>query len=240
MSFRDHLITGIILTGVVSMHGWAAEPASGLKRVKPESVGLSSQRLQRIDTVMQKYIDQQLVAGTVTLVARRGKVAHFKALGMRDKDAAAAMTTDTIFRIASMTKPITSVALMMLHEEGLFQLHDPVTRWLPEFSDMQVAIPSGAAPVGTPLRLIPADKPLSVRHMLTHTAGLSSRYRSLNLSEYRETTRSNGPRGILADSIRRLAKLEQLIAILMTQVRPYNHLNIRADFQSLVNQAIID
>ena len=90
----------------------------GVPAAEPEAVGMSSARLGRLDKVMQGYIDRDEVAGVVTLVARRGKVVHFSALGQRDVEAGAPMTHDTIFRIASMTKPIASVALMMLYEEG--------------------------------------------------------------------------------------------------------------------------
>src|SRR5690606_1894952 len=106
---------------------------------RPERVGMSSERLGRIDAAMNKYIGGDLVPGTVTLVARKGKVVHLEAQGWRDVENKAPMTADTIFRMASMTKPITSVALMMLHEQGHFLLSDPISKWLPEYSEMQVA-----------------------------------------------------------------------------------------------------
>ena len=108
--------------------------ASGLPTAKPEDVGMSSERLARIRTAMQRYIDRKEVPGVVTLVARRGRVVHLEAFGNRDAEAGAPMTTDVIFRIASMTKPITSAAVMMLYEEGHFLLSDPISKWLPEFA----------------------------------------------------------------------------------------------------------
>ena len=100
--------------------------ASGLPTAKPEEVGMSSERLARIRTGMQRYVDKGLVPGVVTMVARRGKVVYLDSVGYRDAESKAPMTNDTIFRIASMTKPIASVALMMLYEEGHFLLNDPV------------------------------------------------------------------------------------------------------------------
>ena len=114
----------------------------GVPTAEAETVGMSSERLDRIDAVMQGYIDRNETAGVVTLVARQGKVVHFSALGERDAETGSPMTHDSIFRIASMTKPIASVALMMMYEEGHFQLRDPISKWLPEFTDMRVAIPS--------------------------------------------------------------------------------------------------
>ena len=99
----------------------------GVPMAAPEDVGMSSARLERVSAAMQRYIDAEQVAGTVSLIARRGKVVHFEAQGWRDSENQEPMSKDVIFRIASMTKPITSVALMMLYEEGHFQLRDPVS-----------------------------------------------------------------------------------------------------------------
>ncbi len=115
--------------------------AEGLPRAKPEEVGMSSERLARIRPAMQRYLDQQLIPGAVTLVARHGRVVHLDTIGLRDVESGNPMMADTIFRIASMTKPITSVALMMLFEEGHFLLSDPVSKWIPEFADPRVAEP---------------------------------------------------------------------------------------------------
>ena len=120
---------------------------------RPEDVGLSSERLQRINEVVQRYIDAKEIAGGVTVVTRRGKVAHFEAHGMMDLESKTPMRKDGIFRIASMTKPVTGVAILMLVEEGKVRLSDPVSRFIPEFKDTKVAVakpgPEGSAPAPT-------------------------------------------------------------------------------------------
>lgn len=177
----------ILLTVLLSLASITlAAPQSGLPMARPGSVGMSADRLETVEKTMKRYIDDDLVPGTVTLVARRGKVVHFRAQGMRDVENGKPMTTDTIFRIASMTKPITSAALMMLYEEGRFQLTDPISEWLPEFSDMKVLVPSGDTDGGTPYRLVDAKRPITVKHMLTHTAGLMSSYRNGHMTVYTE------------------------------------------------------
>ena len=179
-----------------------------LPQARPEEVGMSAERLGRIRVAMQRYVDRKEVPGVVTLVARRGRVVHFEAVGYRDAEAKAPMTTDVIFRIASMTKPIASVALMMLFEEGHFLLSNPVSRWLPEFADMKMAqlSPSGER-VETPFKLIPAARPITIRHLLTHTAGLPNSYRGLTQPEFTKVYASQSPNETVGDRIRRLAKL---------------------------------
>ena len=117
---------------------------------RPEDVGLSSERLQRINEVVQRYIDAKEIAGAVTVVRGAGKVAHFEAQGMMDLESKTPMRKDGIFRMASMTKPVTGVAILMLVEEGKVRLTDPVSRFIPEFKDTKVAIekprPRRAAP----------------------------------------------------------------------------------------------
>ena len=114
--------------------------AQGLPTATPEEVGMSSEKLQDVTALMQRHVDFNAIAGAVTLVARHGKVVHYEAVGQRDMEAGAPMTTDTVFRIASMTKPITSIAAMTLYDEGYFELDDPISKWLPEFEKMQVAL----------------------------------------------------------------------------------------------------
>ncbi|MDY7105125.1 MAG: serine hydrolase domain-containing protein [Actinomycetota bacterium] len=137
---------------------------------KPEEVGLSAERLGRIEPFFQReYVDTGKLAGLVTLVARRGQVAHLAAFGQRDLEAGAAMETDTIFRIYSMTKPITSVALLSLYEEGRFQLDDPVSRFIPSWADLRVWSD------GTPLKYTTEfpEREMQIRDLLTHTSGLT-------------------------------------------------------------------
>jgi len=147
----------------------AAVFSQDLPRAEPEQVGLSSGRLARIETVVRDHIDRKRIAGAVSLVARHGKIAHLKAFGMADIEAGGEMKEDTIFRIASMTKPITSVAVMMLYEEGKFLLSDPVGKYIPEFQEMEVLPP----PTATNNYRVPANQPITIRHLLTHTSGLT-------------------------------------------------------------------
>jgi CubicO group peptidase (beta-lactamase class C family) len=141
--------------------------AQSLPRTSPERVGLSSERLERLPAAMQRYIDANQLAGTVTLVARDGKVAHFGTQGWQDKEADKPMQQDTIFFIMSMTKPIVSTALMMLYEEGRFLLTDPVSKWIPEIADKQVLIGADAG-----IHRMTPRQPITVRDVLAHTTGL--------------------------------------------------------------------
>lgn len=182
--------------------------ASGLPTAKPEELGMSSERLARIRTGMQRYVDKGLVPGVVTMVARRGKVVHLEAVGSRDVENKQPMTTDTIFRIASMTKPIASVALMMLYEEGHFLLNDPIAKFLPEFTNMKVAVPSGEDRVGTPYKLVPAARPITFKHVLTHTAGFANSYRGITQPEFaRVVQQARKPGDTVGDAVKRLATL---------------------------------
>jgi CubicO group peptidase (beta-lactamase class C family) len=155
----------------------------GLPTALPEEVGMSSQRLREIDAVMQRYIDKGNIQGAVTAVARRGKVVHFKAHGLMDVEHDRAMEIDAIFRMASSSKPVLGVAAMMAIEEGLFDPNDPVAKYLPEFKDMQVAVLAEpedeeisrewVTPDKVPEhRLVPAERPITIHHLLTHTSGL--------------------------------------------------------------------
>jgi CubicO group peptidase (beta-lactamase class C family) len=175
---------------------------------KPESVGMSSERLGRIRTAMQRYVDRNEVAGVVTLVARGGRIVHLEAVGYRDADTKAPMTANTIFRIASMTKPITSVALMMLFEEGHFLLSDPISKWLPEFADMKVVQPAPAGErVETPYTTVLAKRPITIKHLLTHTAGLPNSYRGWTQPEYAKLAGQHKPGDTTAETVTRLSKL---------------------------------
>lgn len=185
----------------------SAGSLAGLDKASPESVGMSSKRLERVGAKMQEYIDKGLVPGTVCVIARKGRIVYVDARGYRDMANQAPMTADTIFRIASMTKPITSVALMMLYEEGEFQLFDPISKWLPEFSTMTVAVPSEGQQVGLPYYTVPAVRPITVEHVLTHTAGLANSYRGLTRFEYEEIGPALSDDETVADFLERLAKM---------------------------------
>jgi CubicO group peptidase (beta-lactamase class C family) len=156
------VLTGALLAvSALSLPGALAQEDSPV--ATPESVGMSGKRLERIKAFMQEYIDTNQIAGGVTLVARKGKVVHFEALGWRHKEENQPMTKDTLFSLASMTKPIVSTALMMLWEDGKFLLDDPISKWLPSYAKKQVLVDG---------RLVAPARPVTVRHVLTHTSGL--------------------------------------------------------------------
>ncbi len=134
-----------------------------------ESVGMSADRLANIKHKLSEYVDNCNVAGFLTLVARHGEIVQLEAIGQRDSEAALPIELDTIFRIYSMTKPITSVALMMLYERGKFQLTDPVSKYIPAFGKTRVL--RGYGFLGK--ELVEQDPPMTIQHLLTHTAGLS-------------------------------------------------------------------
>jgi CubicO group peptidase (beta-lactamase class C family) len=147
----------------------AAEGVRDLAAAPPESVGVSTQRLRRIDEGMKRLVDEKRIAGIVTLLTRRGKIVHHSAVGAKDVSKNDPVQKDPIFRIASMTKPITGAALMILYEEGKWRLEDPVSRHIPEFATLQVY--TGANPDGTPT-LEPARRSMTMRELMTHTGGL--------------------------------------------------------------------
>ena len=132
----------------------------------PAKVGMSAERLARIGPYFQsRYVDTGLLPGVLTLVARRGQVVHLAVSGQRDVERAVPLTDDTVFRLYSMTKPVTSVALMQLYEQGRFQLDDPIDRFIPELAALEVHQPDGSR--------VPSQVPLTVQHLLTHTSGFT-------------------------------------------------------------------
>lgn len=150
------------LSLVLSVSGALAD---NLSHATPESVGMSSERLARIGPVLQAYVDDGELAGVVSMVARRGEVVHFDHYGTLDLNSGKALNSDSIFRIYSMTKPITTLAVMLLYEEGRLQLTDPVEKYLPAFQDVRVAGPGGA--------LVAPERPMTVQMLMTHTSGLT-------------------------------------------------------------------
>jgi len=173
--------------------------------VTPEEVGLSSKRLERIKPAMQAYVDQKKIAGLSTMVARRGKVAHFEQVGWMDMESNRPLSADAIFRIYSMTKPIVCVALMTLYEQGRFQLFDPVAKYISAFSDLKVLESDEAG--GT--KEIDLARPITVRDLLTHTAGLT--YDFLEDSPvgelYRQARIGNNAERTLEELVRELTRL---------------------------------
>lgn len=188
--------------------------AQELSVVKPEEVGLSPERLDRIHKVMQEHVDQNHIAGAVVLIARHGKVAYLESFGMRDIENKKPMQPDTIFRIASMTKPITSLAVMMLYEEGHFLLSDPISKFIPEFKNSKVAVRSAVLenPFVPPYILVPAKREITIRDLLTHTSGITYRFwgRDYFADLYKEAGISDGlvqTEGTIADEVKKLAQL---------------------------------
>jgi len=143
--------------------------ARDLATASPESVGISSERLRRIDAATARLVDDRQVAGLVTLLERHGKIVHFSAVGRQDVRKPGAMQKDSIFRIYSMTKPVTGVAMMMLYEEGKWRLDDPVSRYIPEFARLKVY--AGKNEDGSP-KLEDAKRSMTMRELMTHTGGL--------------------------------------------------------------------
>src|SRR5258708_5893356 len=147
----------------------AESRARDLAPAKAESVGISTERLKRLDAAMQRLVDDKQVASLVTLVERHGKIVHFNAVGQLDVRKTDTVQKDSIFRIYSMSKPVTGVAMMMLYEEGKWQLNDPVSRYIPEFARLKVYL--GKNDDGTP-KLEDARRSMTMRELMTHTAGL--------------------------------------------------------------------
>ena len=149
---------------------------------RPEEVGLSAERLKRVTDLMQRLIDARTFSGSVTLVARTGRVAHFEAQGLMDLESKKPMQKDAIFRIMSMTKPVVGVATMMLVEDGKLRLTDPVGRFIPELQNLKVTVPNSEGVIAPaviasapqPGRIVDAARPITVRDLLTHTSGLMS------------------------------------------------------------------
>ena len=153
-----------------------------LPYAKPEDVGVSSSRLARIRPSMQRFIDQHKIPNIVTLIAREGKVVHLEAQGYLDMDSRRSVTEDAIFRLYSNSKPITGVAIMILYEDGLLELDDPVSKYIPAFKDPLVLAPSNAA-VGTSgprflVPLMPARREISIRDCLRNTTGMATPMRT--------------------------------------------------------------
>jgi CubicO group peptidase (beta-lactamase class C family) len=188
--------------------------ADDLPRGEAKAAGLAPEKLARIEAVLKDTVERKQIAGGSALIARNGKVVFLTTAGLRDVEARQPLGEDTIFRIASMTKPVTSVAVMMLVEEGQIGLSDPIAKYLPEFEKATVLVPTGGKE-DMPYRIVPAERPITVLHLLTHTSGIS--YRFLNRTHlgklYADAGISDGlaeTSGTMADNVRRLAKVPLL------------------------------
>ncbi|MCK4801545.1 MAG: beta-lactamase family protein, partial [Anaerolineales bacterium] len=173
-----------------------------IKQSKPEVLGFSSTRLKRVNSLMNRYVESGKLAGIVTCIARRGQVLHRETFGHQNLETKTPMSQDSIFRIYSMTKPIASVALMILYEDALFNLTDPISQFIPAFEDVKVWGAEGELEL--------PNRPITVQDLLRHTAGMS--YGSIGESEspvdklYDEADLFNQTNTI-AEFTRRLAKL---------------------------------
>ena len=168
MTFRSVRIVAALAAALVSAVAALAQapaPDAGLPVASPGEVGMSAAGLARIGPAMQAYVDDGRLAAVMTMVARRGRVVHWEAAGERDLASADPLDRDDIFRIFSMTKPVTSVAVMILVEEGKVALDDPLSKFVPEFAGVQVLTDAGDR--------VAADGPVTVEHLLTHTSGLT-------------------------------------------------------------------
>jgi len=189
----------------------ASETVRDMAPATPESVGISSDRVKRIDTFMKQWVDQGRLAGIVTLLTRHGKVVNVTANGRKDIRNADPVQRDSIFRIYSMTKPVTGVAMMMLFEEGKWRLNDPVSRYIPEFAKLKVY--AGENADGSP-KLEDARRSMTMRELMTHTAGLG-----YTISDVNPVDRMYRKAGVL-DSRKPLQSMIDGLAALPLQSQP--------------------
>ena len=210
MRIRTRLTPAAFATvGVLLLLAGPRAAGPSIPTAKPEEVGLSSQRLTRINDMMQRHIAAGEISGGVTIVARRGRIAHFEAHGTTELETRTPTAKDAVFRIASMTKVVTGVAVMMMVEEGKLRITDPVSLFIPEFKNLEVAVErplQGASPGdearGSAFYTVPADREVTIRDLLTHTSGLASG----PMSNASERLVAQQPEDTLADYVPRLGQ----------------------------------
>jgi CubicO group peptidase (beta-lactamase class C family) len=210
MNARLRMVLAKVIVMVVSL--LVLRVAAETSIVKPEEVGLSSERLARITEMMKRHIAAGEISGGVTLVARHGRIAHLEATGVTDIETKKPMTKDAVFRIASMTKPVTGLAIMMMMEEGRLRITDPVSKYIPSFKDLKVAVaqPRQGPPAGAdePSKLsyyaVPAEREVTIRDLLTHVSGLASG--PMSNDSIRSASLTRKPTDTLADYIPRLGR----------------------------------
>ncbi|MCB0686302.1 MAG: beta-lactamase family protein [Saprospiraceae bacterium] len=201
---------------------WLAESAFGqIPFSNPEAVGMSSDRLARISQLSKEYVDSSRVAGIVTMVARDGQIVYFESFGKRGMDDLGLLKKDDLFRIFSMTKPITAVAMMQLYEQGKFHMKDPVTKYIPELADLKVLNENGV--------LVPVKNQMTIQQLMTHTAGFSYGFNSNDLvdQQYSEADLWNAKD--LNDFAQRISKLP-----LKYEPGTQWHYSIAVDLQGLI------
>jgi CubicO group peptidase (beta-lactamase class C family) len=196
---------------VLTLSVWPLIAAS-LPISRPEDAGISAERLKRIEEVVTRRVQAKELSGAVTLVARRGRIVHHQAHGLMDIEASKPMRTDTLFRLASTTKPVVAVAVLILMEEGKLSLTDPVSKFIPEFKSPRVMVANVPAQPATPSAglvdrsyTMPADREITILDLLTHTSGLASGGPASR--EFAELMKSRKPTDTLADFIPRLGAL---------------------------------
>jgi CubicO group peptidase (beta-lactamase class C family) len=213
----------VLLTLAAVFVLWSQGPLGAASTARPEDVGVSTDRLQRVGELVQRHIAAGSFSGAVTLVARDGRIVYEQAAGLMDLDAKKPMVKDGIFRIMSMTKPVIGVSVLMMMEEGKVRLQDPISKFIPEWRDMTVGVPlaapagRGGAPAGPPAAAgrgrgnqeapryytVPVEREVTIRDLLTHTGGLVSG----PISSYANRSVAAGPKETLADYIPRLGKV---------------------------------
>jgi len=202
------------ISGVLTSASFAltliAAPAAGSR---PEDVGLSSERVERIHQMVMRHVEAHDISGAVTIVARKGQMIHFEAHGLMDLESRKPMTKDALFRLASSSKPVTAAAILILLEEGKLKLTDPVAKFIPEFKNSKVAIegtrppiPMSDGPSGTDkYYTVPAVHDITIIDLLTHTSGLASG--GIANAEFQKLMKERQPTEALADFIPRLGAL---------------------------------
>ena len=154
-------LSSLLIASLISCSAFA----DSIPKEKPDTVGVSAKRLERITEMAQRYVDEKKIAGIITMVNRGGKLIHFEAVGAKGAEDSRKLKKNDLFRIYSMTKPITAVAAMQLYEQGKFYLNDPVTKFVPELKNLKRLDEEG--------NLVPVETPITMHHLLTHTAGFS-------------------------------------------------------------------
>ncbi|TXK36746.1 beta-lactamase family protein [Pontibacter qinzhouensis] len=206
---QKNLLTLLLCLSFVFTHAQKSA-APVLKEGKPEKAGMSPERLQRLDRVVQEYVDKGQIPGAVTMIVRNGTIVHYKSTGFSDVEQASPLRRDDIFRIASQTKAITSVGVMLLFEEGRLLLDDPISKYIPAFKNPQVLDEFKAE--DTTYTTVPAKQEITIRQLLTHTSGIS--YASIgSKNAVAIYAKNNVPSGIgtphnkLSDAMQALGKL---------------------------------
>lgn len=204
------LFIAVILSCTVFSQSAGIASLKTIKEVPPSSAGFSAERLARIDNVLQEYVDNKWLAGGSAIIVHNGSIVYYKAFGYDDIDAKKAEKRDAIFRIASQTKAITSVAVMMLYEQGKFLLDDPVSKYIPEYKDQKVLEKFNEK--DTTYTTVPAKRDITIRDLLTHTSGIA--YAQIGTKESNAIYYKNGIVGgigvdkiILGEKMRKLGSM---------------------------------